>query len=226
MESVPFFYPSDCNVIFLLFQAKQLCLTIVRTSILERRPVPLVSRAIDVLVTSYSQSIKTGSYYKRMKVENTSVSNTNNSNTTVRDATNPADAFGKYSMHETMSSVENETTNKARYSNTADNLSIETQKMEALNLDPSSGKTDGASFMKAEASVAELHSSSAHSQIVGQGDVPLNTNVSEVQESQSTSAAVSPEDLYSSVFALVEEEMAGDASYLVAIIVEFLRRFV
>ncbi|XP_042481017.1 uncharacterized protein LOC122061668 isoform X2 [Macadamia integrifolia] len=42
-------------------KAKKLCLMITRTIILERRPVPLVARAIDVLVTSYSHSIKMGS---------------------------------------------------------------------------------------------------------------------------------------------------------------------
>lgn len=139
----------------------------VRTSILERRPVTVVAKAIDVLVTSYSHSIKTGSYYKRIKVENSGGSSTNNSSTTI---------------------------------------------------------VDGANLKRTEASGAEVGPPS--SQIVGCDNMPLDNNASASQESQSTSAAISPDDLYISVFALVEEEMAEDASYLVTVIVEFLRRSV
>ncbi|GKE29825.1 hypothetical protein Tco_1445209 [Tanacetum coccineum] len=51
---------------------------------------------------------------------------------------------------------------------------------------------------------------------------PLNANVSE-QESQVTLAAIQPDELYSFVFASLDEEMIADASYLFAIIVEFIR---
>jgi hypothetical protein len=40
------------------------------------------------------------------------------------------------------------------------------------------------------------------------------------------SPAISTDEMYSLLFAPVEEEMVGDPSYLVAIIVEFLRRYV
>lgn len=63
------------------------------------------------------------------------------------------------------------------------------------------------------------------SQFLGSGNNQANSNASERQQNQVTSsAATSPADLYSCVFAQVEEEMTGDGSYLVAIIVEFLRR--
>ncbi|GKD60761.1 hypothetical protein Tco_1298270, partial [Tanacetum coccineum] len=52
---------------------------------------------------------------------------------------------------------------------------------------------------------------------------PLNANVSE-QESQVILAAIPRDELYSFVFASLEEEMIADASYLFAIIVEFIRR--
>nr|GEV60227.1 ribonuclease H-like domain-containing protein [Tanacetum cinerariifolium] len=51
---------------------------------------------------------------------------------------------------------------------------------------------------------------------------PLNDNVSE-QESQVTSAAIPPDELYSFVFASLDKEMTVDASYLFAIIIEFIR---
>ncbi|GKF11950.1 hypothetical protein Tco_0049876, partial [Tanacetum coccineum] len=52
---------------------------------------------------------------------------------------------------------------------------------------------------------------------------PLNANVSE-QESQVTSVAIPPDELYSYVFASLDEEMIADASYLFSIIVKFIRR--
>nr|GEZ63520.1 regulator of MON1-CCZ1 complex isoform X1 [Tanacetum cinerariifolium] len=51
---------------------------------------------------------------------------------------------------------------------------------------------------------------------------PLNANVSE-QVSQVTSVAIPPDELYSFVFASLDEEMTVDASYLFAIIIEFIR---
>ncbi|GJR60535.1 regulator of MON1-CCZ1 complex isoform X1 [Tanacetum coccineum] len=56
-----------------------------------------------------------------------------------------------------------------------------------------------------------------------QSQQPLNANVSE-QESQVTSAAIPPDELYSYVFASLDEEMIADASYLFSIIVKFIRR--
>nr|KYP70632.1 Uncharacterized protein C18orf8 [Cajanus cajan] len=119
-------------------KAKQLCLGITRTLILEHRPVPVVAKAVNVLVTSYSHSIKTGSYLKGLKPEKTSTSVVQNTG--------------------------------------ADTANLK------LNLK--------------EAQVEE--------------------------ESQLASAAISPDEIYSFVFSPVDEEMVGDPSYLVAIIIEFL----
>ncbi|KAL3533970.1 hypothetical protein ACH5RR_007491 [Cinchona calisaya] len=211
-------------------KAKQLCLAIARTMILEQRPVSVVSRALDVLLASYSQSIKAGSYHKRTKAEKTAtsgVSSANRTNTVIDDANNQSDAFGKSVKRETQtSSIENESTNRSclSASDSEDNLSVETQKFDSLKLDSSSGKMDWDHSIKAEASGAAVHQPSPQSQILGPGSTPLNANTSENQDSQVTSAVISPDDLYSFVFAPAEEEMAGDASYLVAIIVEFFRR--
>jgi len=37
--------------------------------------------------------------------------------------------------------------------------------------------------------------------------------------------AISPIEMFQSVFALVEDEMMGDPAYLTAVIMEFLRRY-
>ncbi|KAL7138634.1 hypothetical protein ABFS83_10G177200 [Erythranthe nasuta] len=142
-------------------KAKQLCFAIVRTNILERKPIPVVSRAIDVLLTAYSQAIKTGSYYKKITVEETSPSGPANLN--MGSLLEPGTSGGEVPPND-------------------------------------------------------------QSQIVRPGNDQLNSNGSERHQSEVTSsAATSPEDLYSYVFAPIEEEMAGDVSYFIAIIVEFLR---
>uniref|UniRef100_A0A5B6ZLY4 Uncharacterized protein n=1 Tax=Davidia involucrata TaxID=16924 RepID=A0A5B6ZLY4_DAVIN len=209
-------------------KAKQLCLAIARTAILEHRPVPMVARAIDVLVTSYSHSIKTGSYFKGTKAEKTSPSGiprVNNHGNVADESTSRVDAFGKSVTHEAAGGVENESINRSTFSasDSEDNASFEPRKSNSHNLHSLGGKIDAENLMGAETSSAEVHPSALQSQLLGPGNNPLNANVSEQQESQVTSAAISPDEMYSFVFAIVEEEMVGDSSYLVAIIVEFLR---
>nr|VDC81686.1 unnamed protein product [Brassica rapa] len=58
-------------------KAKQLCLGIARTLILERRPATQVTQAIDVLVTAYSYSVKAG-IYKELKNEKTTATTPTN----------------------------------------------------------------------------------------------------------------------------------------------------
>lgn len=191
----------------------------------------MVTRSIDVLVTSYSYSIKTGSYLKGMKPETTSSSgaiNVNNpeaSDTVANASTSRADAIGKSVKHEPASGVENESISKLGFStlDSDDSANFERQKNNPVNLHSSGGDTDRENLMGAEASNAEVQSAS-QSQIIAHGNHLLNDNISELQESQINSAAITPDEMYSFVFAPVEEEMAGDASYLVSIVVEFLRR--
>ncbi|KAJ0476432.1 putative regulator of MON1-CCZ1 complex [Helianthus annuus] len=118
-------------------KAKHLCLELARSVIIERRPLPMVFWAIDVLLKSFAYSLKTGSYLKGGKPEKPTVS-------------------GAPENSESGKSVKNE-------------------------------------------------------------------SASGVQESQVTSAAIPPDELYSFVFASVEEEMIADASYLFAIVVELIR---
>lgn len=205
------------------YKAKQLCLTIVSTIILERRPVSMVARAIDILVTSYSNSIKVGSYLKGTKAEKSSpsgVPQTNSSSTIADDSTSRVDASGKSVKHESAGGVHNESMSRSlTFSalDSEDNASSEPQKTSSGDLHSLGGK------MGVEAHSAGVHQSTLQSQLLGPGDNPLNANVTDHQESQVTSAAISPDEMYSFVFAPVDEEMAGDSSYLVAVIIEFLR---
>ncbi|XAR68623.1 hypothetical protein NMG60_11003812 [Bertholletia excelsa] len=172
-------------------KAKKLCLAIARTIILERRPVSMVARAIDILVTSYSYSIKTGSYFKGMRAEKSSssgVPQVKKPSSTADVSASRADTHGKSVKYESSSGTRYESVKSSTYpaSDSEDDMSTEPKK-------------------------------------ISSGNSPLNTDITGDQDSQVTSAAISPDEMYSFVFAPADEEMAGDSSYLVAIIVEFLR---
>lgn len=206
-------------------KAKQLCLAIVRTVILERRPVSMVTRAIDVLVTSYSNSIKTGSYFKGIKAEKpptSDVSNVNPPTSVVDESIRREDALGKSIKHGSASGVENESINRLpafSVSDSEENVSFENSN----HLRSLGAKADRENFKVAESSQSEVQKLSLQSQLLGPSNSPLNANNSENLESQVTSAAISPDEMYSCVFASVEEEMAGDPAYFVTIVIEFLR---
>ncbi|CAI9761447.1 unnamed protein product [Fraxinus pennsylvanica] len=87
--------------------------------------------------------------------------------------------------------------------------------MTSHNLDSSSGITEGGYMMERATSSVQVDISVVQSQILGPGNKALNANASEQQESQVSSAASSPIDLCIFVFAAIEEEKAGDTTYLI-----------
>ncbi|XP_038993123.1 uncharacterized protein LOC120116781 [Hibiscus syriacus] len=190
-------------------KAKQLCLAITQTMILECRPITMVGKAMDVLVTSYALSLKAGSYFKGTKTERTpsSVPNVGGPGQGIDVNTSREDGLGKSVQHESASRVNIVSVSRpATYSSSEmeDSSSFEPSKISSNDAQFDGGKQD----MGAESSST---------------DNPLNATVSEQQESQFTSPAISPEEMYRFVFAPIEEEMIGEPSYLVAIILEFFR---
>lgn len=184
-----------------MFQAKQLCLSITRSSILERKPVPVVAKAVDILLTTYSHAIKTGSYYKRTVVEETSSSIASGRPSPVVDE---VDSSKNYVKQEIEGDTQNLSYNKSCFPTSTSDSSLAFH-----HHDTSVGKTERGHLSESDVS----------------GGEESVTGRSEIQSQVTSSAAVSPSDLYNFVFAPVEEEMAGDGSYLMAIIVEFLRRY-
>ncbi|KAF5772864.1 putative regulator of MON1-CCZ1 complex [Helianthus annuus] len=187
-------------------KAKHLCLELARSVIIERRPLPMVFWAIDVLLKSFAYSLKTGSYLKGGKPEKPTVSGAPENSES-----------GKSVKNESASGVESRTVHNSGFStsdsednNNNNNTNVRNVKAKNININIT---TNSSSENIEEASRIGDHS-------VNQ---PLNANVSEQQESQVTSAAIPPDELYSFVFASVEEEMIADASYLFAIVVELIR---
>lgn len=163
--------------------------------------MPVVAKAINVLVSSYSHSIKTCSYLKGLKPEMPLNSGAQNS-----DADASAierDAIGKSIIHESTTRVDNETLDSEDESH-------------FTNLEQNSKDA----YVGGSVNNENSPSNEAHSSYVTQSSL-----LSVQEESQLTSAAISPDEMYNFVFSPVDEEMVGDPSYLVAIIVEFLHRY-
>ncbi|GKV25876.1 hypothetical protein SLEP1_g35257 [Rubroshorea leprosula] len=190
-------------------KAKQLCLAITRTVILECRPVPMVAKAMDAIVSSYSLSIKTGSFFKGIKVERslTGVPNVNSTGSGTDVPTSRTDGLGKSIKYESNSRYNSGLVNRSSSysaSDSEDNGSSEPLKTISDN-------------------TPEAQPSSLQSQPPGPINNLVNPNVSEQQETQLATPAISPDEMYKFVFAAVEEEMVEEPSYLVAILLEFLR---
>lgn len=165
--------------------------------------MPVVARAMDVLLAAYSQAIKTGSYYKRSITEEISPSNAPNA------------AVGETITGIDVSrSINQEPESVTR--NDSSNRSI---------MDGSIEKTETGDLLEPGLLGGE-DLPTGHSQTLGPTNNQLNCSASQRNQSQVTSsAATSPADFYSYVFSPIVEEMMGDGSYLTAIIVEFLRRY-
>lgn len=190
----------------------------------------MVARAIDILVTSYSYSLKAGSHFKGMKPEKNSTSGVPQVDTpspVTDDSASRVDSHGK-SVLESASGVHHESIGRSSTfsgSDSEDNETIKLQKTTPVDRYSVGGKVRIGMQMGPESHSKRVHQSPLQSQVLGPGNNQLNANVTNHQESQVTSAAISPDEMYSFVFAPVEEEVGGDSSYLVAIIVEFLRRY-
>lgn len=208
-------------------KAKELCLGIARNIILERRPLYMVTRSIDVLVTSYSYAVKTGSYLKGVKPEKPSsygVTSVNSTDTAADESTNRGDPSGKSVKHAPAVEVGDESVSSHSYStlDSDDNSLSDRQKTKPVSLHSSVGDIDRENLTRVEASNEEFHPSASQTHI-GHSNSASNVNNSELNDSQINSAAITSDEMYSFVFAPVEEEMAGDSFYLASVIIEFLR---
>ncbi|TKY69791.1 C18orf8 isoform X3 [Spatholobus suberectus] len=158
-----------------MLQWNYLCLGITRTLILEHRPVPVVAKAVNVLVTSYSHSIKTGSYLKGLKPDKTSTSVVQN---TGADASAiETDVIGKSILHESTKRVDSGSFNKA---STVSSLDSEDESQSA---DPKHNSKDAQ--VEGKVNNAISLSTGAHGAYVMQSSLQSGQ-----EESQLTSAAI------------------------------------
>lgn len=161
-----------------------------------------VAKAIDVLISSYTRSSKIGPNIKESK--------TDGSQSVVPQDSGSGPVPGSNNRDST-AGVESEALHRTSIFPSSD--SEENADIEQLSTVPGNHQ-----------SIVEAQASSSHYQHLGPGCIRLNDNVSD-EGSMISSPSISPDEMYSFVFAPIEEEIVGDLSYLLAIIIEFLRRY-
>ncbi|KAL6641183.1 hypothetical protein ACP70R_019364 [Stipagrostis hirtigluma subsp. patula] len=196
---------------------KTLCLAIVRTIILERRPVTTVAKAMDVVLDSYSRLMKMGGGLpgaRRTHDQNQQsggqpvggshvVSQEPSPETTFSPVANPDQASG--------------VANRSVQSNSGAEHGIERT---SLN---TSSDSDEITSISGASGHQTSDVASRRPQIIGEDSRPLSSGSSLHHGPHTASVAISPIEMFQSVFALVEDEMIGDPAYLIAVIMEFLR---
>lgn len=160
----------------------------------------MVAKAIHVLITSYSHSIKTNPHLRGTKSDKTSAPGAQHAVSPLSGADVSAlgaDALGKSFIHESAARVGSGSLNRS-------------------STVLSSDSEDEARSANQRRYTSETQAHSSH---------VTRSSLQSGQEPQLTSPAISPDEMYSYVFAPADEEMVGDPSYLVTIIVEFLHRY-
>ncbi|KAL9233027.1 hypothetical protein vseg_008070 [Gypsophila vaccaria] len=183
-------------------KAKQLCLSLARTIILEHKPVSVVAHALDILITSYSHAIKTGNYFKGIAMEKSPASDSPHAHSPRNSAdglSNNVNARGSVKINSAAVTPNESLIQSASLSDSESNEGI------------------------TENFGANVQPCSVQSRMPGSSSLSLDANNVDQHDSQVNTAAVSPDEIYKFVFAPADEEMTDDPNYLIHLIVEFLR---
>ncbi|KAK1314878.1 hypothetical protein QJS10_CPA06g02273 [Acorus calamus] len=239
-------------------QIKQLCLAIMRSIILERRSLSLIARAIDVLVASFSLSMKIGNNLQggagRVTAGNHTYAGSQNApssgnrdidrSTTVSDeAIRRVETHGKSVGQRPVAKEEKELaldvadvshnmnavsriSEASAYvvSDPEENVHLEistTKSGEILESSLAGDLASGSMERRNQTSPETLQPDTQFP--LESGESSVNSNEPSQKVSQVTHVAISPDEMYHSVFTCVEEEMTGDPACLIAVIVEFFR---
>ncbi|KAG6473595.1 hypothetical protein ZIOFF_067512 [Zingiber officinale] len=192
---------------------KTLCLRMMCAIILERRPISIITRAIDVLVTSYSYCIRVENAFQG---GNRSSKRTENSSGQIATSSNFVSAESSGETINRSKSIIEVAENKSKQSMTRGSDD------EHVN---HAGNSDGKGSFNSLSDGDDNPNLDAMKIHLGLqcGSSRIDSGVSNQLETQPTSVAISPYEMFEFIFAPVEEELGADPSYLIAIIVEFLR---
>ncbi|CAL9148508.1 unnamed protein product [Musa hybrid cultivar] len=230
---------------------KMLCLSIMRAIMLERRPISIITRAIDVLVTSYAHLVKMENAFQggdrsSKKSQNSGSQSANTSNIVSAESLDETMNRGKSiikgaeseTQQSTIRNLVNVNDNHAKKSTSKASLDSVSDSDGDANLDAmrsNSGESldkylstdllssDAMQDIKKNMKHDYLKQSPIESEGLGCSSSRSDSCISNQQEPQIISVAISLDEMYHFVFALVEEELGGDPAYLIAVIVECLR---
>lgn len=232
---------------------KSLCLSIMRTVILERRPISMISRAIDVLVASYSHSVKSGVALQEgertLDMDQHSDVQHISSSGVVYEETRSAMVNRERSVRQESSSGpetearqynDRDERNQPHHATTSANIRT------GSSVSESDGDANEETVMlnsgesPQKSSIGDM-STSKTGEVVNKTIQTSDTNLSQTPlQSEAlahngspsnptdrgpsfSTVVISPDEMYHFLFAPVEDEMGGDPAYLVAVILEFFR---
>lgn len=211
---------------------KQLCLAIMRTLILERRPISMISRAMDAVVASYSHSVKLGNAFvggDKQTSEESQHSDIRNAVSSDMSCEGPMGDSQHYPS-DFQKSVERDVKTDT-LSNASTSARIKASDLSRLNfegdvnlegsMDEDIEDGEAVRSMGGQTSGVNLEQPPLESSV--DHDNNPEASVSTQRGMQYMSVVISPDEVYHFVLAVVEDEMGGDPSYLVSVIVEFLR---
>ncbi|CAN6311231.1 unnamed protein product [Urochloa humidicola] len=189
---------------------KTICLAIILTIILERRPVTTVAKAMNVVLDSYSRLMKTGgglpgvrrTHEQSQQLGGQPVEGSH----VISQETSPGTTVSP-SAAQANSGVDHGA-DRATLNTSSD--SDEITNVSAVTSQGTSGYQTSNAINKGQ-------------QAVGEDSRPLFSGTSMQHGQHAGSVAISPIEMFQFVFALVEDEMMGDPAYLTAVIMEFLR---
>lgn len=206
-----------------LSMVKTLSFAIIRTIILERRPITLVAKAMDVILDSYSRLMKMGGSPAgaRRTSEQNEQSGQPIEDSGVVSQEPPSGTENRPVVH-TDSAIGVESRQLQSNSGAAHGIANLAAHVDRASLNTSSDSEDTANTSRAP-SQATSGATSTRPQVVGEDSRPLASDASMQHGTHVASVAISPIEMFQSVFLLVEDEMMGDPAYLIAVIMEFLR---
>lgn len=204
-----------------LSMVKTLSLAIVRTIILERRPITMVAKAMAVVLDSYSCLMKMGGSVSGVRRASEQQQSSGQpfedssvilleppSRTMIRPVVNTESASGVETRPpQSNSGVEHGIASLAAH-------------VDRTSLNTSSNSDD---IINTSRGSQTSDATSERPQALGEDRRPLASGTSIQHGPHGAGVAISPIEMFQSVFVLVEDEMMGDPAYLIAVIMEFLR---
>ncbi|KAH7280471.1 hypothetical protein KP509_37G069200 [Ceratopteris richardii] len=186
--------------------AKQLSMTVLHAIIIERRPLSLISEAMDVVNKSYSQFLRTraASTITRQQATRSQVSASGNQ---------PAHNRVTVEKDTSQSSITTDVTPEAsgNVEKSLEDLSLsEAKSSSSVNALEEGQEVDG--------TVEDTHKS------MTSDTIEISKNVlPSIAQGNVTVSAISPEEMHFHVFVLINDEMEVEASFLAASIIQYMQ---
>ncbi|CAM6083639.1 unnamed protein product [Calypogeia fissa] len=230
-------------------KAKLLSVEIVRSMIIERQPLPLIGRAMDILACSYAQAVKLNTSHRSPGKKCIQESNTPASRISAMvQAPRDFDVSGATLPDSIVQGVQQTPTKRESSAVYVEVEASSTGRVQgsldqndgnSLNSSPKAAQitTNSAgdtSNVASRSLIENLNdgstgtSSHDHSSALGEiSGRPLEQPhaemyVTEVTESKGTTPSISPEEMQKNVFSAIERDMIVDSPFLVATIIEYL----